>query len=325
MIRTRTPAVLLAPLLLACTTTGDSTDTAAAADTVAAPAPAAAPAGPRPVATIGGALKTPESAKYDAELDVWFVSNINGGPSEKDNNGFIARALADSGRVDSLMFVAGGRGGVTLNAPKGLAIQGDTLWVADIDAVRGFDKRTGRAVATVNVEGATFLNDIAIGADGSLYVTDTGIRIGANGVEHLKTDRVYRIAGRTASVVAQGEMLGRPNGIAWDGASARFVIAPFGTNTILGWKPGQTAPATIATGPGTFDGVELLPDGRILVSSWADSTVTAYATPAGGGTMTGTKLFTGVNSPADIGVDTKRSRVAVPLFNDNRVEIFQLQ
>ena len=33
--------------------------------------------------------------------------------------------------MDNLNFVTGGRGGVTLDAPKGMAIVGDTLWVAE--------------------------------------------------------------------------------------------------------------------------------------------------------------------------------------------------
>ena len=325
MIRIRPLVPALAALSLACTSGSEGTnDTATTADS-AAPAAAAEPSGPRPVATVQGAFSTPESVKYDAEQDVWFVSNINGVPSEKDNNGFISRVRADSGRVDSLMFVAGGRGGVTLNAPKGMALQGDTLWVADVDAVRGFDRRTGASVANISVRGATFLNDVVVATDGSLYVTDTGIRITASGMEDTKTDRVFRIDGRAVSVVAEGEVLGKPNGIAWDAANQRFVIASFGKNTLLGWKPGQTSPEAIATGVGQFDGIEVLADGRIIASSWADSAIHAFSAPAGGGTMTGTKLFTGLPAPADIGVDTKRSRVAVPLFNGNRVEIYQLQ
>src|SRR5690349_10166824 len=182
MIRTRPLALALPALLLACTSADDkAADTVAARDT-AAPAPAAAPAGPRPVATVQG-FKTPESVKYDPELDVWFVSNINGVPSDKDNNGFIARVNAETGQVDSMMFVAGGRGGVTLNAPKGMALQGDTLWVADVDALRGFNRRTGAHVASINLPGASFANDVVAAADGSLYVTDTGIRITATGME----------------------------------------------------------------------------------------------------------------------------------------------
>jgi hypothetical protein len=37
-----------------------------------------------------------------------------------------------------------------------------------------------------------------------------------------------------------------------------------------------------------------------------------------------TKLITGVSAPADIGVDTKRNVVAVPRFNDGKVEFYKL-
>ena len=70
---------------------------------------------------------------------------------------------------------------MTLNAPKGMAIVGDTLWVADIDAVRGFNRKSGALVANIAVPGAKFLNDVTAGPDG-LYITDTGIHIGAGGM-----------------------------------------------------------------------------------------------------------------------------------------------
>ena len=108
----------------------------------AAPPAADAPAPPAAPDVVEG-FKHPESVRYDPGLNVWYVSNINGDPFAKDNNGFISRLKAD-GSVDSLEFIAGGKNGVTLNGPKGMALVGDTLWVADIDAVRGFDRRTRR-------------------------------------------------------------------------------------------------------------------------------------------------------------------------------------
>jgi len=36
------------------------------------------------------------------------------------------------------------------------------------------------------------------------------------------------------------------------------------------------------------------------------------------------KLITGVPSPADIGYDSKRNRVLIPVLSANRVEIWQL-
>src|SRR5436309_13664691 len=128
------------------------------------------------VATVVGFL-TPESVLDDSAQGIYFVSNINGSPLTKDNNGFISRVRPD-GAVENLKFIEGGRGGVTLNAPKGMAVRGDTLWVTDIDAVRAFDAKTGAPRDSVSLSslGAVFLNDLAITPTGAHYITDTGIK-----------------------------------------------------------------------------------------------------------------------------------------------------
>lgn len=294
---------------------GDTTR-AAAGDTTRAAASASDGAGSR-VASAEG-FQTPESTIYDADQDVWFVTNINGNPSQKDGNGFISRLNAD-GTVDSLEFIAGGKNGVTLNAPKGTAIVGDTLWVADIDAVRGFDKRTGAPVAAIQFgKLALFLNDIAVGGDGALYVTDTGIRFDEKGqMSHPSPDRIFKVTGREVTVAVEGDTLQRPNGIAWDRAGNRFIVASFGGNNIFAWTPGSQ-PTVIGTGPGQHDGVEILPDGRVVVTSWTDSSV--FVMQEGGNR----KIATGLPSPADLGVDPKTNRMAVPIFTGNRVEVWQL-
>jgi len=271
------------------------------------------------VTTLEG-FKTPESVTYDPGLDVYFVSNINGNPSAKDNNGFIARVRGDGSAVDSMMFIAGGRGGVRLNAPKGMAILGDPLVVADIDAVRLFNRRTGAPVGSVDFAPlrARFLNDVAVGGDGALYITDTGIRFSPNGqMSHPGPDRIFKLTRRTPSVAISDSALGGPNGIAWDSAGGRFVIAPFSGKAILTWKPGEK-PAALATGVGQFDGIQTLPDGRVLASSWADSSL--YVVRNG----TATKLASGLPAPADIGVNAKRGIVGVPLFTENRVDFWSL-
>lgn len=261
-------------------------------------------------AFVGGFL-TPESVMWDSAQDVYFVSNINGAPNAKDGNGFISR-VGPAGIVMDSAFMTG------LNAPKGMALVGDTLWVTDIDAVRAFNARTGAPVATVAVPGAIFLNDIAAAPDGSLYVTDTAIRFGAAGVEHPGTDQIFRIArDRTVTLAAKSDTFARPNGITWDAANGRFVVVPFGGNSLFAWKPGD-APTVIGTGPGQFDGVEIA-HGAVWVSSWADSSVYRYVNGQG------TNLIKGVPSPADIGYDAKRNRLLIPIFTGNRVEIWQLQ
>lgn len=285
------------------------------------PAPdttAARPVGPQKVAEALG-MKTPESVRYDATQDLWFVSNINGNPSQKDGNGFVVRLTADGAAMDSTPFIAGGRNGVTLNAPKGMALVGDTLWVADIDVIRAFNARTGAFIASIDITGAMFLNDVVAGPDGSIYITDTGIRFDDKGqMTHPGPDRVVQVIGRQYKTVASFDHAPGPNGVAWDSANGRLIINAFASTVFFAWKPGMATPDSVGFGAGAGDGLELLPDGRALYTSWADSSLSVFANGVS------TTLLKGLPSPADIGYDTKRQRVAVPLFNDGKVVILTI-
>lgn len=265
-------------------------------------------------------LKVPEAVRYDADLDVYFISNINGNPSQRDNNGYIARVHPDS--LNAVTIIAeGGRRGLYLNAPKGLAIQGDTLFVTDIYMLRKFNKRTGEYIGAVNLRdyGATFLNDIAIGPDG-VYITDTGIEFDQQGnMTHPGENRVFKVNGLRVTTALRGDSLMNPNGITWDAANARFILAPFGGPNLQAWNPGTAQTTNLVAGPGGYDGIEVLRNGNILVSSWTDSTVHVVH---GGSHMM--PLVRNVPAPADIGVDTKRNIVAIPRFNDGKVEYYRI-
>ena len=264
-------------------------------------------------------LDGPESARYDRDLDVWFVSNVNGTPVAKDNNGYISRLRPD-GAPYTLKFIEGGKKGVTLNAPKGLAISGDTLWVADIDVARAFNKRTGALIANVATQGrARFLNGAAIGPDGAVYMTDTGVLFGPKGeVSHPGPDQIFRVTRGGVSVALTSPALEGPNGITWDPQRQRFVVVSFLGKGIYGWKPGDKNVEPIGSGPGQQDGAVFLPDGRLLVTSWTDSSLIVLD---GGQVRT---VATKVPSPADIDVSPRDSRVAVPLLMENRVEFWEL-
>jgi sugar lactone lactonase YvrE len=275
---------------------------------------------PGRTASVTG-FKTPESARYDSAADVFYVSNINGSPDAKDGNGFISRMKPD-GTIDSLQLIAGGRDGATLNAPKGLALVGDTLWVADIDVVRAFNVHTGATVATVDLSSfhALFLNDICVGGDGALYVTDTGVRMRNGAMEHVAGgDRIFRIdAAHHATIALASDSLHWPNGITWDASGKRFIVVSYDkVPQILAWRPGAPQPVIIGYGPGQYDGVELLADRRLIVTSWADSTVTIRD----GNVRTAIR---NLPSPADIGIDTRRMHFAVPLLTKDRVDIITI-
>jgi len=310
--------IVIAAGLGACKGSGDASKTDSSK--MVSATPAGAPAATASKVGEAANMKTPESVRYDPELDVFYVSNINGNPSQHDANGFIVVVRADSVGLPPKTLVEGGKKGAKLDAPKGIAIVGDTIWVADINHVRAFNRRTGAVVADVSLvsQKAEFLNDVAAGPDGSIYVTDTGIHFDANGgMSHPGTDQIFKITGRKVTVL-KADSLNAPNGIAWDQANGRFVLGPFSGKALQSWKEGDKMPSTVASGAGQYDGVEVLPDGRVLVSSWADSSVSAVQN----GTFT--KVITNVSAPADIGFDSKRSIVAVPRFNDGKVEFYKL-
>ena len=288
-------------LLVACTFS-KSDDAAQDSTRVTKASPA------RPIATPSGFVQ-PEAVRYDPDQDVYFVSNFGPGDAQaKDNNGFISRMSPD-GAISQREFIAGGKKGVTLHSPRGMYIVGDTLWVADEDAVRGFNRRTGVPLFTADFSTYKlgFLNDVAAGTDGE-YVTDTG------------TNTIYRIAGGHVTVGIKDTALNGPNGITWDAANGRFIVVPYGGDSVIrAWTPGSTTLGIAGIGASDkYDGVEILPGGRTLVSSQGDSSLHVFSG------LTGTAIIKTGGAPADIAVDTKRNRVAVPFVDRNLVEIWQL-
>ncbi len=269
-----------------------------------------APAAPREVAEMtveNVGFATPESVLHLTDADVYLVSNINGAPLDADGNGFISR-LSPEGEVLELRFIDGAAEGVTLNAPKGMAATGGTLYVTDIDCLRMFDVATGAPTGEQCIEGATFLNDVAADSDGNVYFTDSGLDAAFEGTG---ADAIYMLSGGTVAPVLADPSLGRPNGVASMNGGLQIVTFGSGESYFVaptGERSGITAIA------GSLDGIEPLEDGGYLVSSWGNSAVHRVAAD---GTVT--TVVEGVDAPADIGFDRTRSRILIPLFNGDAV------
>jgi sugar lactone lactonase YvrE len=276
----------------------------------------------RPLGVVTG-FHAPESVRYDPERDVYYVSNIYLYGSEKDGNGFIAELDAADPRRGRIL-AQGGRAGVTLHAPKGMALTGDTLWTADIDALRGFHRVTGQPLATIDFTAhrPTLLNDVAVGPDGTLRVTDTGIVMSRAGIIADTTgDRVFRVGpGGAISAIPAGPPDPKPNGITWDARGQRWLVVTFGRylSRLYALDDRTGARTPLAEGMGQWDGVEALADGRILVTSWSDSSVHLLDGDRD------TRIVRHLNQPADLGVDTRRHRILVPAAGANRVELWSL-
>lgn len=113
-------------------------------------------------------LKSPESVLYDASTKTIFVANINGKSDEKDGNGFITQLNVD-GSVKQLQWIKG------LNAPKGMAIVKGKLYVADIGELVQIDIKKSKIEKRYPAPEAVFLNDVAAGKTGEVFVSDSRI------------------------------------------------------------------------------------------------------------------------------------------------------
>lgn len=265
---------------------------------------------------LNDGLQTPESVLYDGDQDVYFISNINGQPLAADNNGYITRVNAESLQAEA-KWIEGGRNKVTLNAPKGLAIAGDVLYVSDLTSVRKFDRKTGAPKGEVKIPGSTFLNDLA--SDGKVvYVSDSGLKAGAGGAfDPTGTDAVWKISGTKAARIASGSELNRPNGL--EVVDGKVWVVSFGAAELYQLDKGKKT--NVAKVPkGSLDGLLHLAGGTFLISSWESNSI--YRGPQAGPFNA---VIENVNAPADIGYDTKRQRLLVPHFMENRVTIHPLQ
>src|SRR5947199_102908 len=124
--------------------------------------------------------------------------------------------VSPEGKVLNAKFIEGGKNGVTLHAPKGTAFVGNRLFVADIDTLRSFDRKTGKPVGALAVPGATFLNDVVATSDGTVYFTDTGMKPQGNDLVPSGSDAVYALKDGQLSTVVKDKDLGHPNGIIWN-------------------------------------------------------------------------------------------------------------
>jgi sugar lactone lactonase YvrE len=205
-------------------------------------------------------FKNPESVLFDEARKVFYVSNVNGVPNEKDGAGHISKLSAD-GVVLEAEWVTG------LDAPKGLVMRGDQLFVPDIDRLVAIDVNTGKIVGTWNAEEAKFLNDTAVGEDGRVFVSD------------MITNSIYVLDGESLSLWLNDEALQHPNGLRIE--QDRLLVAPWGKELQQDFStkvPGHMiavdlaskAISTVGSGApvGNLDGLEPDGQGNWLVTDW---------------------------------------------------------
>jgi DNA-binding beta-propeller fold protein YncE len=243
--------------------------------------------------TVPG-LKIPESVLYDPTSGIVYVSNIDGNPSEKDKSGFIS-TLSPEGKIQKMDWVT------ALDAPKGMGIFKNHLFVTNIDEVVEIDIKTAAIVKRYPVAGSKFLNDIAIDSKtGKVFITDSG-----NG-------QVYTLTDGNVSLWQQGSMFKGANGLCMSdnelfiGASGNIVKADLNSGEAVVW----------IANTGGVDGLFMTSDDKFIYSDWKGSVFIA-------GKNQEPELLLNTSAEkvnaADFGVIASKNMILIPTFMDNKV------
>ncbi len=244
-------------------------------------------------------LTTVESVNWDAMRGVLYASCISGYPTDKNGKGFIAKLKPD-GTILELNWVTG------LNAPKGAAIVGATLYVTDVDVLVAIDIPSGDIIGRYPAEGATFLNDVAAGPDGAVYVS-----------EYADISAVYRFDGKKMAIWFKDERIPRPNGLV---AEADGLLVGSGDNGNI--VKVAYADKTVTMLDRSRFGVDgLIPyEGGFITSDWSGHVIF----------LKDRKVDILIDSTAekvnaaDLGYIPGSKLVLVPTFFDNRVVAYKL-
>ncbi|MER8481824.1 hypothetical protein [Mesorhizobium sp. M1322] len=204
-------------------------------------------------------FKAPESVLFDAKRNVFYVSNIVGEPAGKDGVGYLSKVSPD-GKLQAAEWVTG------FNAPKGLVMKGDTLFVTDIDRLMAVDVESGQITGTWPA-GAQFLNDPAVDEAGRVFASD------------MLANRIYVLDNDALSVWLESEDLLHPNGLRVE--HGRLLVAGWGRDIQPDFSsktPGHLIAidlntkviSDIGSGEpvGNLDGLESDGAGNWLVTDW---------------------------------------------------------
>ncbi len=268
-----------------------------------------APAAPA-FSTIAGDFRGPESAHWDPDAQVWYVTNfgqnLDLSGATPDQPAYLTRLDRDGTLLDQRVFEIGGD-------LLGVASLAGRLYIAHGNELLEADPNTG-AVRPIPIPGAMFLNDVATGR-GAVYVSDTG------------ANRIYRYTpGGSVETYSSDAALVAPNGIVVE-ADGILVV------TLGAFPPNPATPGAVfrvsddgaaqrfGAVSAALDGIERDGDGWV-VSEFGGKIWRLDA--AGRGTLLRDLTVDGLASSADIGFDPSRRVVLIPDLVGNSLHLLRL-
>ncbi len=207
----------------------------------------------------------PESAIVDTARDRIILSTIIGQPGAADGRGNLV-LLSTSGVVLNDAWTT------SLDAPKGMAVVGDILLVADLTRLHEVDLATGNIRRSITVPGAAFLNDVT--SDGDVaYISD------------MMTDSIWQYADGEISLWLNDPQLSHPNGVFLD--NDRLLVGSWGVGlkddfttdvpgSLLSVSLDSQAISIVASELGNIDGIARIGD-TIIISDWVTGNLTGVS------------------------------------------------
>lgn len=242
-------------------------------------------------------FKNPESVLYDTASGLIFVSSVNGRPADKDSNGFIS-TLSTDGKIIDTTWVE------DIDAPKGLAVFHNHLFVTNIDEVVEIDINTAKIVQRIKVEGSQFLNDIAIDAkSGMIFITDSA------------TGKVYVLLDGKITLWLEGSLFKNANSLflkqntLYIGVSNTILQADITTGEVL----------TCLVNTGEVAGLFVTSDDMFIYSDWKGS---LFVSGIKGKPELILNTSAQKSNTADFGVITSKNMILIPTFSSNKVACY---
>jgi hypothetical protein len=256
-----------------------------------------------------------ESVAYDPKGKVLYTSDFGPDlkPADKDGKGKITKVSLDGKILEDGFLPAKGQ---TLNKPKGIWIQGNRLWVTDIDSVWVFDLKTKQG-KKLDLP-VTFANDPAVMGN-ALYVSDnrSDMLVRVEPADFLQTKVDPRI-----TVVFKDKSI-NPNGLYPGKNGALLIVGQKGKEDprgIYSMAPGKD-PELLSDKIGMLDGLYMMSNGDVLATDWATGSLFQWNKAMGM-----KQLATGFKGPADLCAfpNSKGLMVVVPDLVKGELRFVQL-
>ena len=191
-------------------------------------------------------FKGPESVAYDEMRNCLYVSNFSRNPRDgmMYNEDFITKTDI-KGKVLENKFVNG------LTCPTGICVLKDRLYIVERFGLVVFNLQSNKIETRYRINDTEFLNDVSVGADGTIYISDSG------------SDIIYRIKDGIFEKWLISKEINKTNGILVD--SDRLLVGVNADSSLKAVNIDDKSITRIASlPPGNIDGIKKCGSGYLV-------------------------------------------------------------